>query len=285
MNSISANNKSHAASSSHGFTLIEVLIALTIMAFISFSIFQATTETFKLRDSLAVEGDFYNAIQLAMTIMQRDVALIYSPQAMFPKKPISSTPQSPQSAAQGGSSQMPVQVEMPEDLTRPQIFWAEATEPNGIRPSRLNGTEGKITFVTLSHIRIYKDFPESEFSKVTYELKRDEKSSSRNSTAGQYVLVKTETPNAFASDDIKDPFSKSFEILKGIKSMSFTYFQRDGNTWKKFKSWDTDKEETKNIFPSYIELKLEVAGPRNLNFESNFKMRPEIPLNGLNSSI
>ena len=59
---------------------------MVIMAFISLGIIQATTETFKLRDVLSVEGDFYNAIRLATDIIRRDTVNLYSPEMLIPKR-------------------------------------------------------------------------------------------------------------------------------------------------------------------------------------------------------
>src|SRR5215213_6023098 len=70
-----------------GFTLLEVLISISILVFISFGIYQATTNTFRLRDVLMNEGDFYNGIRMASSVVQRDVALIYSPALILPPKP------------------------------------------------------------------------------------------------------------------------------------------------------------------------------------------------------
>ena len=50
-----------------------------ILSFISLGIYQMTTETYRLRDSLAAEGEFYNSIRMSMDIVQRDVASMYSP--------------------------------------------------------------------------------------------------------------------------------------------------------------------------------------------------------------
>ena len=57
--------------SQKGFTLLEVLISIVIMAFISLGIYQATTESYKLREELVSDSDFYNEIRLTMAA-QRD---------------------------------------------------------------------------------------------------------------------------------------------------------------------------------------------------------------------
>jgi prepilin-type N-terminal cleavage/methylation domain-containing protein len=259
-----------------GFTLLEVLISMAILVFISFAIYQATIQTFRLRDSLTTEGNFYNGIRLATTIVQRDINLLYSPVIGLPSP-------SPVPAPPGGipGGIVPA-APMPEDLGLSYNFWSAAVNVTGLRPSRLIGTETKLSFISLSHFRIYKDSPESEFAKITYELKKEEKPTENRELS---VLFKTESPNAFARDDLRDQYVRSYDILHGVKKLSFSYLQRDGNTWKTFKSWDTDKEENKNRFPDVIEMSLEVIGPNRQFFEGKFKFRPEIPTNGINPKI
>jgi len=274
------NYQNKLKQNAQGFTLLEVLIAMAILVFIAFSIYQATTQTFRLRDILSTEGAFYNNIRFATTVMWRDLSMIYSPLITINyKKPEPTNP----------TDQQQMQVIMSSDnrgdfLTQTFTFWSPAVEVSGLRPSRFIGTEDKISFISISHIRIYRDKPESEFAKVTYEIKK-EKSTSDNPTPSSFILIKTESPNAFALDEHKYTLQRSYDILHGIKKLTYSYHMRDGNTWKTFRSWDSDKEETKNQFPDMIELKLEVTGPKNLNFEGIYKFRPEIPFNGLNSTL
>ncbi len=259
-NSNLQNNQSTA-----GFTLLEVLIAMVILVFISVATYQTIIETYKLRESLSTEGNFYNGIRLSTTILQRDISLIYSPLISMP--------------AQKNNTNGPPQTTSPtDDAGQSSTFWSPAVSDIGVRPSHFIGTENKLSFIALSHIRIYKDSPESEFAKITYEIKNDPQNS------GTVMLVKTESPNAFTGDDVQDTFSRSYEILHGIKKLTYTYYKRDGDTWKILRSWDSEREEPKNTFPDMIELKLEVVGPQKQSFEGNFKFRPEIPFNGLNPS-
>ena len=73
------NYQNKLKQNAQGFTLLEVLIAMAILVFIAFSIYQATTQTFRLRDILSTEGAFYNNIRFATTVMWRDLSMIYSP--------------------------------------------------------------------------------------------------------------------------------------------------------------------------------------------------------------
>lgn len=256
-----------------GFTLLEIMISMAIMVMIAFAIFQATTETYRLRAALSTEGDFYNGIRLASMIIQRDISLIYSPINMKP--PAKPTPVAPNGTPAGTTDT----TQLGDDLAQSFKFWSPAIEATGLRPTHFLGTDTKVSFVSLSHMRVYKDSPESEFAKVTYEL--EPAKATEEGTPEGMVLVKIEDPVAFNKDDRRDTAARNYKVLYGIKKLSFVYYQREGDTWKTSRSWDSDKEETKNKYPDIIEVQLEVVGPNRMNFTGSFKFRPEMPLNGL----
>ncbi len=254
-----------------GFTLIEVMISMTILAFISIGIFQAQTQTFRLRESLSAEAEFFNAVRLSMDILGRDISSIYSPSL------IRLAPQNKDEAKEPSEI---LQRVMTSDAGHTSAFWLGATDESGIRPSRFNGSTNKVSFVTLSHARIYRDSAESNFSKISYELARDDE----NTSGSTYVLIRTESANAFDDDDRRDrKYQRRYPILRGIKKLTYRYWQKSRDRWDS--SWDNDKEEYKEKFPDIIEATLEVEGPQRLSFEGVLKFRPEVPLNGTPVSL
>ncbi len=256
-----------------GFTLIEVLISMTILAFISLGIYQATVQTFRLRDSLNNEGDFFNAIRLSMSILERDLALIYTPVSLVPRRPTPGATSAPAALnfnPNGPSFQNP-------DLARASEFWGAAIDATGLRPSRFQGTETKLLFVSATHQRIYRDSPESEIVKIKYDLRLNDQG--EGDLAGTQMLVKSASPNAFVEDERKDKSQIDYPLLRGIKSWKFRYYRREKDQWSS--NWDSDKEETKNLYPDLIEVKLEVVGRSQLSFDGIYRFRPEVPLNGL----
>ncbi len=263
------NSKNHSS----GFTLLEVLIALAVLVFISLAIYQATIETYKLRDTLLAEGEFYNTITISTAVIQHDISLIYSPYSADPA--LKNDPRGQPQLSQDLIGQT-------DDLGRTFSHWAAAVNKTGMRPSHFIGSTDKLSFISLSHVRIYKDSQESEFARISYETKRDDKNTDN---PGSLVLTKTESSNAFYTLDVKDTFSHTYPLLPGIKTIAFTYYKREGNTWKTSRSWDSDKEETKNIYPDLIEMKIEILGRRKQSFEGTFKFRPEMPFNGLPNTI
>lgn len=255
-----------------GFTLIEVMIAMIILVFISFGIYQAIVQTYQLRDDLTHEGDFHNNIRMAMSILDRDITQIYSPLLMVPPRPKNAPPPDAQELAMMTSG----------DWAQITEFWGTVLDKTGIRPSRFKGTTSQLSFIATSHIRIYKDAPESELAKVSYEIKPD---TDKPLIADSYVLIKSTSPNVYEIDDQKDKWMIRMPLLRGIKKFNFSYFRLDKD--QTVSSWDSESESsgTKSLYPEIVQVELEVWGHGLLKFNGNYKFRLEIPFYGLDSTI
>ncbi len=277
-----------------GFTLIEVLISIFIMTFISIGIYQATTETFRLRDRLTVEGEFYNSTRFAIDILQRDITMMYTPTLILPlseqpavKKP--NTPGTsnpfadPSDPLAGGGAASPDLPEPGDDAQKTKFFMP-AIGKTGVRPMRFQGAKDKMSFLTASFHRVYADSKASELAKVTYELGEDERKEGLEPGVATQALVKTESPNITFIDDDKDEGFKTYKLLYGIKTLAFRYCRvKDGKcVW--FDNWDSDLTDTKNQYPDMVEVKIEILGPQKLRYEGTYEFRPEMPLRGLSPS-
>lgn len=286
--------------STFGFTLIEIVIAMAIMVFISYGIYRATVETFRLREGLSAESEFYHTVRIAMAIMQRDIALLYSPLMMLPPDSTSaptktegnpSSPQTPPSQRPSlGTPTSTIREKSLEEILTSELgrvteFWMPAIHKSGIRPSRFVGTDKKITMITTSHLRIYKDLPESDFAKVTFEILSD---SDKNSLPGTYVLWRLENTNAFEDDEKKEKESTTkLLLLRGIAKYQFEYFRKNKETGNLVseKSWDTDHSDFRNQYPIEIRLSVSTKGIPELTFDGVYSFRPEVPLKVYDSTI
>jgi hypothetical protein len=146
------------------------------------------------------------------------------------------------------------------------------------------GTSNKITFITAAHVRIYKDKPESDFAKVTYELVPDEDYKEYPDSS---ALLKIEDPDAFADEDRRgENAAARYILLHGVKKLRFRFWRKDkDNALGKFEpSWDSDKEDFREKYPDIIEVTIEVMGPDKLTHTGVYKFRPEVPLRGLDPS-
>lgn len=309
--------KRSASGGAEGFTLVEVMISIVLLVMISVSIYQATTQTFRYRAKIINEGDFYGGIRLAMGLLDRDIGALFSPVNLNPKN--FADPNNPSSGGKnpdgsdanntvdfptrtggftpnrrggtGGNSGVDpqtaaAQAQQLEELSRSELgqttdFWLGATDLTAIRPTRFVGTENKLSFVTASHMRIYKNSPECEFAKVVYEL-RDEKDSDIGD--GVKTLVKIEDPMVFDdTSNKKGKEAKIYPLLPGVKRLKFRYFRRDKKAWEN--TWDTNRDDMKGLYPDLIELTIEVAGLSKLAYRGIYMFHPETPFYGMDPTL
>lgn len=267
-----------------GFTIIEMLIAMTILSFIALGVYEITTSTFSRRESIEQEGDFYNSIRVALDVVGRDVSQIYSPMPDALPGDLGKALRPPGASGQSGASLQQqqgagaygAQNQMP--LGQPTDFWGEPINKEGVRPSRFQGEETKLSFVSSSHMRIYKDSPESELSKITYSL--EEPKVPEPGVKGK-VLVKFEDTDVFEDEQRSkskdEETAVSFSLLTGVKSLSFEYLDAEKDTWSK--RWDTSGMDHKGVYPAVIKITIEVYMPNSENtFVVTQQWRPELPI-------
>jgi hypothetical protein len=144
-----------------------------------------------------------------------------------------------------------------------------------------------MTFVSATNFRVYKDSPESEFAKITYEIEPDgEPPINGFKVEGSNILVKKINPDVFNNDDSKErESSHSYTLLRGVTSCKFTYYRWDDKSFTAFTSWDSDKEDFRWRIPDMIQVEIEIKGQTGLSFTGFYQFKPEIPFNGLNSSF
>ncbi len=270
--------------SQHGFTVLEVLISMFLLVVISFAIYQSTTQTFKLRDVLSTEGEFYNGVRLSLAVFQRDIENAYSPIALRPEASPSPSPGAGAGMDTGAAlfevdPNAPANAQPGADMQESE-FYASRKDKYGIRPSRLNGTESSLTWISTSNHRIYKDSRESEFLKVRYELENDDDPAYE---PGLKMLVRTVSPEAFEYNEENDSSRKRYPLLHGIKAWKFRYYHKENKQW--MQSWDSDSADNQDRLPDLVEVQLEVKAPRSLSFDGVYQFKPELPLNGLPSTL
>jgi prepilin-type N-terminal cleavage/methylation domain-containing protein len=259
------NNRKRAA-----FTLIELLIAITVLSFISLSIYTGTSNSFSLRENLERDNDFYNSVRAAVDVVGRDLAHMYVPQAAsMPGDAGKNIYDDPLNVDARNTTPPPPGFPYGEIMK----FWSVPINPSGFRYTRFNGNETEVTFVANSHIRLYRDTPECEFVKISYSLSDGLKSGANKR------LIKVEDTDVFTDASSSDT-AISYTLLSNVKSLKLRYLDGRSDAWHS--KWDSVAVDFKHVYPQVIEVSLVVAGPDTRNPNAEFKVtqafRPEMAL-------
>jgi prepilin-type N-terminal cleavage/methylation domain-containing protein len=268
MNSACQNNK--------GFTLIEVLISLMILVMIGLLTSKAIVEAAKLKQKLTLETDFSSEIRTSLTFIERDLNQVFNPRWLLSPDHVPLDPYAPPPPPDAnGGKKTNAGILTVEDLNRrlrgtafqPYAYWGPVIDPSGIRPSRFQGKETEVTFVTASHQRVYKEKKESIYAKVKYEIIKD-------------TLYKTVNTHAFELEEPREGnFITTYTVLRHIKKLKFGFLKPEEKS--PLRTWDSESQENKGQFPEAIEIELELDAPEGKTFTTKVLFKMETPNNVL----
>ncbi len=276
-----------------GFTLIEVLITLFILVLIGVTTSKAVIDAANLKEVLKDETEFSSEYRTSITFLERDLDQIFNPRWFLSAdmKPIDPYNPPPVTQLPAGSTQIPVLT--PEAINKflkgyayqSFEYWGAVLDPTGIRPSRFKGDDKSMSFVTASHTRIYQQKKESIYAKVKYELIKQPFNSNLNKEqndklADLHALIKTENTHAFELEEPKDAkYATEYLVLNNIKKFSIAYYKAGEKS--SVKTWDSDAQETKGVFPEAIEIELTIQAPNGRMMDSKVLFKLETPNNVL----
>ena len=274
-----------------GFTLIEVMIALFILVMIGTTTSKAVIDAAKLKEVLKDETEFASEFRTSTLFIERDLSQIFNPRWFLapdfrPLDPYNPPPPPPPPAP---GQRPPLPVLGIDEINRrtrgrgfqPSEFWGPILDPSGIRASRFKGKETEISFVTASHVRIYQSKKESIYSKVRYELAKQEPnpnlSAEQNQKyAGLFSLIKIENTRAFELDEPKDsPYVNTYVILNNVKKLKFSFYKPGDKD--PVREWDSENSDQKGKFPASVEMEVTLVGPEDRVMDSKVLFNLETP--------
>jgi len=220
---------------SKGFTLLEILIAVTILAIISTLTAMNISRSVKFKNKIEQDLDDYSSVRDALIIITHDIntAFHWVDINAEIKKELSAPNASP------GTTPLPTQP--------------PAAPPGEVVPiEKLTSFEGEndsLYLTTLSHVRTTMNTKESDQAKIGYFLKEVKSLHLHEPTK---ALIRSESP-------VLDGESKKnlveTVLLENVKEFKLTYLGGDDKEWKdSWKSIDNDDVTQKNNFPDAVEI-------------------------------
>lgn len=208
--------------SKKGFTLIEILVAISLLAIISVLVWQSMYTTTRIKERSEKLDEEFRRASIALSKISQDLSMAVIFQSV--------------------------------DLM--------GVSPAGEQQSKIvfigknQGEQDQLVFDAFSHLRYVKDSKESELSEITYYLEPDADRS------GAYLLKKKETspPTAhpdqesFSESREKKSGTSVMTLLEGVKSLNFRYY--DFQKAEFVEEWDTTKVDHLGKLPRAVEVTL-----------------------------
>lgn len=227
--------------SDRGFTLIEVLLSVAILASLSVLAARSIQQAVKAKAKLQDQIDDVSKMRDALRLIERDVNLAYHHRDF--EKELDDLVKKPATASTppAGGFTPPPQQEQPKEAPR--------KDP----ATHFVGTDEAMSFVTMNSTRMMKDERQADFIEVGYALK-DCRSSDGKSTSK--CLWRR---SANVVDDDVTLGGEEIVLLENVTEFGLEYIGKGKQDW--VKQWRTDKggdAVSKDNFPLGVRISMTV---------------------------
>ncbi len=259
--------------SSAGFTLIEVLISITILATMGTLAAQSIQQAIKSKKKIQEQVDITSRMRDGMKMLERDIQLAYhhrdwekelmiamKKKASQPAKPAPGGFVPPQPMATGSPNQDP--------------FGGPGVEAQRIDPStHFVGTENELHFITLNSGRLSRNIPQADFSEVGYTLKDCKSTDGKSSSK---CLWRRTSP--WVDKDVTVG-GEEIVLLENVSEFSLKFLGKGKQDWDKtWKSTEAGDGATKGNFPSAVEISLTIQQPSEKEKSKKYSMQVVVPI-------
>lgn len=254
---------------SPGFTLLEVLIAMMILAFVVVFTAQSIQRALQSRNKIQGEIEKTSSARDALRIMENDINRafhfhdytldLYNETAKARNKKIE------EAKAKGGppTNPGPGGITVPTQPSGPDPY--ATMEPLKLKQevnlTHFLGARDSLNFTSTSNARMTSEERTSDLAEIGYFL-RECRIKSISEQKNHKCLVRR--VSAIIDDDITKGGEET-DLLENIEKLEFRYL--GPNMTKEWtQTWFTNEqgdEATKNIFPYAVEINIEVTDPRN----------------------
>lgn len=233
-----------------GFTLIEILIAITIMSFLVLGVYSMVDSNFVTQTEVTREDREYLQVQMAIERIQQDLEQIYTPlyYSSFP---------TPQQAGQNGQGQQLEQLRntLPEDNRNnnfpPTTYFPKEQVDNLPVPLIQQPDKDEFIFYTSAHRRRLEDEKSSRYIWVRYFVDNDEEEPDEDSARpeGLSVLKRKVVSEDLYRDDIDWDKGPDQILIRGLKSFAFEFWNKRTEKWvQTLREVDSEHRDTLRLF-------------------------------------
>jgi prepilin-type N-terminal cleavage/methylation domain-containing protein len=233
----------------HGMSLIEVLIATVLLAFIMMGVISTTNNSFDTKESVVSEDRVKVQIHTAISRMARDFQRIYSPLYFSPR------------LVQPKKKDEAYNESMQRVMERYRRNDRYVFPDNSLRPvPRIISEGGKdIEFITTSHFSYIEGQNQSDYAWVKYELVTDpnpqKDANDQKRSASSLLIRKVDPNNPFSEERVAIDEAKAHTVLEFVSSLAFEFW--DSKNRKFVTSIRELRQDSDKYAPRAIKMILE----------------------------
>jgi len=214
-----------------GFTLIEVLVALTIMSFLMIGIYTVVENNITTKEMVLSEDREFLQVHTALYRMEQDLSQLYSPLYYSSTKINSNNQNGANNTDYVDFRDSPgaANVFRPSELF-PLVNVKAQPIPVVDQPEK-----NSLRFMSTSNKRFIEGQKQSRFAWVMYTLETDTVSQANTdspSTTAKSALMRREVNESLYDRNLRVEQIKPQVLLRGVKEILFEFYSRQDRGWK-----------------------------------------------------
>ncbi len=223
-----------------GFTLLEVILAVTILSTLTILSTQVISRALKARTKIQAEVDDVSALRDSMRMIKSDVTLAFHHRDF--EKEIQDMATKPKAPAVVGAVAPPVAPEPPRQTKR--------SDPT----TNFVGSDTEMNFVTMNSGRTISNITQADFVEVGYALK-----SCSNLTTKQSSSCLYRRTQVLLDEDVKTG-GNEIVMLENVTEFKLRYIGESKQDW--VSTWNSTSSSsdagTRGLFPDAVEVSLTI---------------------------
>lgn len=267
--------KSRLHSSEHGFTLIEIMVALVILAGLSVMIAQSIKTGLQSKAKIQLQIEEESALRDAMRLIAGDIASAFHHRdftvstynQILELRKKSAAEKKTETTAPADGATPPTVGAAPADGSKsdqaqaPDPLASATPMPTPRQLTGFVGTGDGLLFTVKNHVRRFMDAQESDQAKISYSLQNCRSEGKRQSQSRCLVRTeKTVLDTEFKIDSLSRD-ENSVALLQNVTTFKLRYIEAGQTDF--VDEWDSTKSDKKGNFPDAVEVTLAVHDQNN----------------------
>lgn len=251
----------NSARAAAGFTLIEVLLAVSIMATLTAAMWVSVATMFETRDSVTRRFERYQIMRVALDRLGRELASAYL------------------AGPEHGGEPLPGEAEQTRAARTNDPAVANPRDPDEIIQYGMIGRDDQLSFSAFAHVRTIQGELASQHAEIGYFLER------RRSDEGRLVNSLMRREDVTPDDDL-DRGGEVYTMIPDVESIDFEYWDpgpvtlgtreeiAEEGRWTD--QWDTTKSEFSGRLPTRIRITVVLPPEDEFSQEKTFQTQVQL---------